>query len=50
MKQNIGFEINLPEGSKLVTIPASPDLKKYFEEELFPKKKSYLLFKGVSYY
>ncbi len=38
MKPKYGFEINTREGGKLVTIPASPDLKKYFDEEIFPKK------------
>lgn len=38
MKQQIGFEINIPEGSRIVRIPVSKDLQKYFKEELFAGK------------
>lgn len=41
MKKKIGFEVKVPEGSKIVHIPISDELKKYFDEEVFIGK-SYL--------
>jgi hypothetical protein len=38
MKEQIGFEINIPEGSKIVHVPVSKELQKYFKEEVFTGK------------
>lgn len=38
MKPRYGFEVNIPEGSKIVHIPISEDLQRYFKEELFVGK------------
>ncbi|NDI99433.1 hypothetical protein GWA97_10145 [Flavobacterium sp. LaA7.5] len=41
MKPKYGFEINIPEGDKIVKIPTSPKLQKYLKENFF-KGKSYV--------
>lgn len=40
MKQNYGFEVKIPEGSKIVHIPISEDLQKYFKEKVFTGKNA----------